>query len=262
MRVRMLRSGFFRLGVVLPALVSIISWPAPAQDKAPKGPEWSYVSIYKIKPEKRAEFEAIQKEVSAAYKQAGVPFRVVWQTTFGDINEYVSAAPLANFAAMDAASPVVKALGVDKSADLLRRSAATVNGVTRVATINRVDLSTGAGPAGPPAYAVIMLTRVAPGRNLEYEAWLKSKYVPAFKKGGGDYFVEQAIFGGGPDLYVAASPVPNMATIDAGPPTWKSVGVAGAAKMQAKMAGIITSTDLSISRFRAELSYFAAPPGK
>ena len=258
MHVPMLRSGFFRLGVVLPALVSLI-----AQDKAPKGPEWSYVAIFKIKPEKRAEFEGIQKEISAAYKQAGVPFRVVWQTTFGDINEYVSVAPLANFAAMDAPSPVVKALGADKAADLLRRSSATVNGVTRVATINRADLSTGAGPSGPPAYAVIMLTHVAPGRSIEYEAWLKNDYVPAFKKGGGEYYVEQAIFGGGgPDLYVAASPVPNMATIDAGPPTWKSVGVAGAAKMQAKMAGVITSTDLSISHFRAELGYFAAPPGK
>src|SRR5258708_7283598 len=213
MRIRVLCSGFFRLGVILRALVSLV-----AQDKAPapKGPEWSYVSIYKIKPEKRADFEAIQKEVSAAYKQAGVPFRVVWQTTFGDINEYVSASPLANFAAMDGDSPVVKALGKDKSADLLRRSSATLNSVTRVATINRADLSTGLGPAGPPAYAVIMLTHVAPGRTQEYEAWLKSEYVPAFKKGGGEYYVEQAIFGGGPDLYVSASPIPNMATIDAG----------------------------------------------
>jgi hypothetical protein len=74
--------------------------------------------------------------------------------------------------------------------------------------------------------------------------------------------VEQAIFGGGPDLYVSASPIPNMATIDGGPPTWKSVGVAGTAKMMAKMAGVITTTDLSISHFRAELSYFAAPPAK
>src|SRR5260221_2926553 len=144
MRIRVLCSGLFRLGVVLPALVSLI-----AQDKAPapKGPEWSYVFIYKIKPEKGADFEAIQKEVSAAYKQAGVPFRVVWQTTFGDINEYVSVAPMANFAAMDAPSPVVKALGADKAADLLRRSSATVSGVTRVATVNRPELSTGAGPA-------------------------------------------------------------------------------------------------------------------
>src|ERR1700682_4893445 len=243
MRVRMLCSGIFRLGVILPALVSLV-----AQDKAPKGPDWSYVAIYKIKPEKRADFEATQKEISAAYKQAGVPFRVVWQTMFGDISEYVPLPPRANFAAMDAPSPVVKALGADKAADLLRRSSATVNGVTRVATINRADLSTGAGPSGPPAYAVIILTHVAPGRSQEYEAWLKSDYVPAFKKGGGEYYVEQAIFGGGgPDLYVAAAPVPNMAAIDAGPPTWKSVGVAGAAKLQAKMAGIITSTALVIS---------------
>ena len=146
MRVRMLCSSFFRLGVVLPALVSLV-----AQDKAPTR-EWSYVAIYKIKPEKRAEFEGIQKELSAAYKQAGVPFRVVWQTTFGDINEYVSVSPLANFAAMDAPSPVVKALGADKASDLLRRSSATVNGVTRVAAINRADLSTGAGPAGPMSW--------------------------------------------------------------------------------------------------------------
>ncbi|MDP8981335.1 MAG: hypothetical protein M3O35_12180 [Acidobacteriota bacterium] len=252
MRVRIVRSGFFRLGVVLPALVSMLS----AQDKAPKGPEWNYITIYKVKPEKRLEFEGIQKEVSAAYKQAGVPFRAVWQTTFGDINEYVSASPLVNFAAMDGDSPLVKALGKDKSADLLRRSAATLNSATRVATMTRADLSTGAGRSGPPAYAVIILTHVASGRALEYEAWLKSDYVPAFKKGGGEYYVEQAVFGGGPDLYVSASPIPNMATLDGGPPTWKSVGVAGAAKMQAKMAGIITSLELSVSRFRTELSYF------
>jgi hypothetical protein len=208
----------------------------------------------------RSQFEAVQKEISAAYKQADVPFRGVWQTTFGDVNEYVSASPMVNFAALDSPSPLTKALGEDGSRALLQRAGATWIEAVRVGGVDRPDLSVGEMGA-PPKYAVIMLTHVAPGRGLDYEAWMKSDFLPAVKKGAGRLFCQQAIFGGGgPNMYVCAAPLDNMAAIDAGPPMWKALGRAGADKMMAKSAGMVASTEYSISRFRADLSHIPGPP--
>jgi hypothetical protein len=261
MGVRISSSSLFRLGVV-PSALALVTLSLIAQDKPPaaEAPRWSYITIYKIKPEMRSQFEAAQKEISAAYKQAGVPFRGVWQTRFGDMNEYVSASPLANFAALDGPNPVVKALGEDGSRALLQRAGATWSEATRVGGVDRADLSVGEMGA-PPKFAVIMVMNVAPGRGADYETWMKNDFVPALKKGGGRLFCQQAIFGaGGPNTYVCAAPIDNMAAIDAGPPMWKSLGRAGADKMMTKMAGMMTSMQYSISQFRADLSNMPGPP--
>lgn len=59
------------------------------------------MTTFHIKPDFRTEFEASQKEITAAYKKAGVAYRVVVQTMFGDLMEYTSIAPIANFAESD-----------------------------------------------------------------------------------------------------------------------------------------------------------------
>ena len=61
-------------------------------------PKWSLITFTSIKPEMRSEYEAWQKQLSAAYKKAEVPSRTVVQTIMGDLFEYVSIAPLAKFA--------------------------------------------------------------------------------------------------------------------------------------------------------------------
>src|SRR2546430_15682220 len=74
-------------------------------------PQWSVITVSQIKPEFRMEYEAAQKELSAAYKKAGIASRLVVQTILGDLEEYTTIVPLANYAEMDGPTPTVKTLG-------------------------------------------------------------------------------------------------------------------------------------------------------
>src|ERR1700693_1089983 len=106
-RSREIRSCF-SVGAFFPALALSIVPAVTAQSTS--APEWSVVTITTIKPEMRSEYEAWQKEVSAAYKKAEVPSRAVLQTVLGDLFEYVAVAPLAHFVNMDGPSPLERAL--------------------------------------------------------------------------------------------------------------------------------------------------------
>ena len=68
-------------------------------------PQWSSIMITKVKPGARSEYEALQKDLMAAYKKADIPSRVVLQTVFGDLNEFVSVMPISKFSDMDGTAP-------------------------------------------------------------------------------------------------------------------------------------------------------------
>jgi hypothetical protein len=86
------------------------------------GPQWSSLMITVFKPDARIEYEALQKEITAAYKKAGVRSRAVLQTVFGDVNEYVSIVPITKFAEMDGTGPIERVLGAEGFAKMRRRS--------------------------------------------------------------------------------------------------------------------------------------------
>src|SRR3954462_6595335 len=86
-------------GTVLVAL-ALSTVPAIMAQSTP-APEWSLVTVTTIKPEMRSDYEAFQRDISAAYKKAQVPSRAVLQTMMGNVLEYVSVAPLAHLADMD-----------------------------------------------------------------------------------------------------------------------------------------------------------------
>jgi hypothetical protein len=69
--------------LALSAIPSVFAQSAPA-------PKWSLVTVATIKPDMRSDFEVWQREITAAYKKAGVPSRAVLQTVMGDLFEYVS----------------------------------------------------------------------------------------------------------------------------------------------------------------------------
>ncbi len=105
------------LAGVLLTLALSVPLSLAAQDQ-PK-PQWSVVTMTTIKPDARAEYEAWQKQITAAYKKAEVPSRTVVQTIMGDLFEYISLAPITKFADLDGATPVERALGKESAAALL-----------------------------------------------------------------------------------------------------------------------------------------------
>src|SRR5260370_32119286 len=98
-----------------------IAIPSISTGQTAPSPEWSVITSTQIKPEFRLEFEAVQNEITAPYKKAGVPYRYVVQTILGDLEEYVSIAPISKLAEMDGPSPLVKAPGDAGSQRLLRK---------------------------------------------------------------------------------------------------------------------------------------------
>src|SRR5947209_8737232 len=104
----------FRVAVSSAALAFLIPLASLAQQQTQDSKQhWSVVTISTVKPEMQDQFEAFQKEMMMAFKKAEVPSRVVLQALMGDLLEYVTVYPIANFADLDGPSPAERALGKD-----------------------------------------------------------------------------------------------------------------------------------------------------
>ena len=225
-------------------------------------PKWSLITFTSIKPEMRSEYEAWQKQLSAAYKKAEVPSRTVVQTIMGDLFEYVSIAPLAKFADFDGASPVERALGKEPAAAFMRKGATYITSARRIASQDMDDLSIHTqSDAG--AYAVVTILRLLPGKVPEFNAWMKDEYLPAIKKAEmKQFWVSQTVFGGDRLQRVTVRPIRSMSEIDSGPPLIKALGADEAAKIDARRATLIDSAEMVITKHRPDLSYTLNQPAK
>lgn len=215
--------------------------------------------VSQIKPEARVEWDAYQKEITAAYKKAGVPSRAVLETVFGDLNEFISVTPLAKFADMDGDGPLVRALGADGAAKLRRRGAALVTSQRRFASLANRELMIQTKTAEPEMYAMVTSYTLAPGKAQEFAAYMRDDYIPMLKKAQvANFWVNQTVFGGAAER-VTVRLMKKLGEIDGGPLARRTLGAEGAQNLAAKGAGLITSTRSSIVRYRPDLSYEAAP---
>ncbi|HEV2688822.1 MAG TPA: hypothetical protein VGV35_09715 [Bryobacteraceae bacterium] len=249
----------FRAGALLLALALAIPSLSIAQQNPP--PQWSMITSTQIKPEFRAEYEAIQKEITAAYKKSGVPSRIVAQITFGDVMEYVSIMPIAKFADLDGPSALAKALGGEAAAQkMLKRMAPYIVSVHRTADLAMPDVSIQT-PADIGEWVQVADYQLLPGKAAEFSAFLKSDYLPAMKKAGvTNVFVSRPIFGGDSNHRTIVIPMKKMAEIDLGPATTRGLGAEGARGLNAKQATMVASVSRIIAHIRMDLSYLPAPP--
>jgi hypothetical protein len=207
------------------------------------------------------EYEATMKEITAAYKKAGAAARVVVQTVLGDLMEYTSIVPLANFAEMDGPSPLVKALGEAGSQRLLKKSGAYLNSVHRVTALAMPDITIMDPTASPGEYAAVTIWRLFPGKGAEFTAFMKDDYLPAMRKAEvKNFWVSRPIFGGDLDERFTVRPMQKLAELDGGPLTTKALGAEKAQALNAKLSKIVESTHYSIVRVRPDLSMMPAPP--
>ena len=222
--------------------------------------QWSTVTTTQIKPEFRAEYEAAQKEITAAYKKAGVPYRLVVQTLYGDMNEYVSVAPLAKFADLDGPTVLVKALGEAGAQKMLKRVTAYTVSMHRTAVLDMPDISIET-TGDPGEYVHVAVYRLLPGKAEAFTTFMKNDYLPAMKKAGvTNFWVNRPIFGGDLNERLSIRPMHKLAELDGGPLTTKALGADGARQLGIKQAAIVESVKYSLMRIRSDLSLMPAPP--
>jgi hypothetical protein len=247
----------FRAAVLPAALALLPALSSLAQQSVQSSkPHWSVITVTTVKPDMRDQHEAYQKELTAAFKKAEVPSRVVLDSVMGDLLEYVSIYPIANFAELDGGFPAERALGKEGYTSLRAKLSGTVTSVRRLAALEIEDLRIRTDVKEPMPYGLVMFVRAAPGKGPEFEAWLKNDYFPVMKKAElKNFSVSRNVFGSNPNEYVVVRLMEKLGEIDAGPPLRKVLGAEGADKLMAKTAGIVDSVEYRIYRYRPELSY-------
>jgi hypothetical protein len=247
---------FFGSAVLTTLTIAI---PSISTGQTEPSPEWSVITSTQIRPEFRQEFEAVQKEISAAYKKAGIPYRYVVQTILGDVEEYVSIAPISKLGDMDGPSPLVKALGDAGSQRILRRIGGNIMSVHRVTMLAMNDISIRT-PGDPGEYGQVTTMRLAPGKGTEFTAFMKEEYLPAMRKADiANLWMSRPIFGGDLNERVMVRAMHKLAELDSGPPTIKALGSEGAQKLSAKQARIVESSHLTVGHLRTDLSWVPVP---
>lgn len=247
-------AAFLALTLSVQSTSNAQTQPAPSN--------WQVVTTFHIKPDYRTEFEATQKEVTAAYKKAGVPYRVVVQTMFGDLMEYTSVAPITKFAEWDGPNVLVKALGDAGSQRLLKRSGAYLLSVQRVGVLGLDDISIQT-PGDPGEYIHVQTFHLRPGKGADFAAFMKSDYLPALRKAEvGNAWMNEPVFGGNTNDRVMVMPMHKLAELDAGPAVRKALGVEGARALAVKQAEIVGSVSHMVGHIRTDLSLMPPPPPK
>jgi hypothetical protein len=224
-------------------------------------PQWSIITTTQIKPEYRTEYEAAQKEITAAYKKAGVPSRIVVQSIMGDLMEYTSIAPLKNYAELDGPSPLVKALGEAGSQKLLKKIGMYMNSIHRVSSLAIPDISIMGSSPDIGDYVAVSVWRLFPGKGADFTAYMKDDYVPAMRKAGlENFWLSRPIYGGNLEERITVRPLHKLAELDGGPLTIKALGAEKAQALAMKQAKIVESVSYTVHRIRPDLSLLPAPP--
>jgi hypothetical protein len=234
--------------------------PTPTPQAAPT-PEFLSITVVSVKPEMMVEFQNFMKNTTnPALKKGGLKWREVWQNTgaAGDAFEYVIVAPVAKLADFDGPGALEKGLGPQGLTAWQTKAGSLVNSVRRFVIRTRPDLSFAASMA-TPKLAVVHSVHVAPGRNGDYENYLKNDFVPAMKQAGVTYLVSQTIFGGNGNEYITLTMRDSFADLDKGPVLVQALGPEGAQKLTQKMpAGTVVHLERSLARFVPDLSIMPA----
>jgi hypothetical protein len=229
--------------------------PPKSGSEAAPPPELLSVNVVHVKPELLTEWEDFQtKEAIPTLQKGGVKVRDAWRTVIGENYQFAFVSPLANFAARDESSPIVKALGQEGARAYGSKNRRFVASSRSFVIRMRPDLSY-AAETWPPTLAVLSSTSIAPGRMNDYTNFIKNEILPVQKQAQTPYLVSQTIFGGDGNEIVTLSLVKTFADLDKGPATMRVLGPEGAAKLTQKTAGLVTRVERTVIRYVPDLSF-------
>jgi len=224
--------------------------------------------IAKVKPEKRAEFDAINKKMAAfnrsnkgdtwlaaenMYGENNVVTFVSLRSGFGDAQKgfdlFVGA--LAKPGGMPAAQKMLQDFNntiVSSRTEIRRRRPDLGTNIPSSATEYAAVL-------GKARFLYIVTVRVRPGRVLEYEDQIKMVR-DARAKGGQKqtWFVSQSVVGLQGSAYYITRPLGSLGDIDGAPLLAQTLGANGYKQYQKGLAENTFSTEITIGRYLPELS--------
>jgi hypothetical protein len=250
------------VGVILVLGLCTAVWLAAggaieAQQPSPS-PEWYSVSVVNVKPDMLDDWLELQRsETIPALQKIGVRERAAWQSAiFSEGFEYVFVQPIAKMADLDQPGPFVRALGPEGARAYNAKVRRMVNATRTLAIQVLRDASIAPAAGFTPKLAVVTFSYVAPGRTADYENYLKTDLLPALRKAQPvGYVHSRTIFGGDAGEYVSLRYIDTFAEIDKGPLLTQALGAAAAAKINAKVAGMVTRQERRIIRFNPDLSF-------
>jgi hypothetical protein len=124
----------------------------------------------------------------------------------------------------------------------------------------RMDLGFG-NDGSEPKLGVLAHVFTIPGKQSEYEAVLKSDWIPGLKKAGvQQYAVHEVVMGGEQGDYYTFTPIDNLAALDSGHPIQRGLGEEGMAALEAKFASSMRSVERTVIRRDDALSFTARKP--
>jgi hypothetical protein len=249
-------------GILAAALGVLVLGPdaSPLAQTQQVAPQWYSINVTRVKPDRLDDWLALQRnETMPALQKIGVRERGAWASVFGDGFEYFFATPMANMAERDQPQgPFVRALGQEGARAYNTKLRGMIEGTRTIAIQALPDLSIMPPPSFTPKLAVITFSYVAPGRGPEFENHLKVDVLPAIRKAQPiGYLHSRTVFGGDAGEYVSLRYIDTFAEIDQGPLLTRAVGAAAAAKINAKVAGLVTRQERRIFRFVPDLSFKA-----
>ena len=246
-----MRARVWTATLVLALLVVTVTAQTP-----PQGGPLLVLSIIDVRPDMFAEFGELQAQTMEAQRKGGQAWRETWNVAqFGHPYRVGVLRPLTSFAELDGQSFTIKGAGADQARVINERARRMIVAQQIYALRARPDL--GYGVRGEKVNLAVLTTIVvAPGRNADFEALLKTDVIPAYKKAGEPYFtVSQVVLGGDPNQYLALTMYDNFAALQKGSPILRGLGPEGFAAFNQKMAGIVTRLEYDVVRYNAALSF-------
>ncbi len=216
-------------------------------------------TLTQVKPDMLNEWRDLQKnEVIPALKKAGVTSRNVAVPVFGNTYEYLSISPLSNYGVLDGPNPFVRALGPEAAARLAAKLRKCINGQRTYISTRQDDLSV--LPDTPALVSVTIRRRIAPGKAEELRNYIKNDLLPVYKKAKAEgkiagHQVGNRGLGATLGETTATTYYNKFADLEGGNALVKMLGQAGAAKLNAKAAGLSTIVETVVRRRIADLSF-------
>jgi hypothetical protein len=229
-----------------------------------------YLDVYiaQVKPDKRADFDAINKKLVAANRQNKGDEWMAMETVYGPMNRVTFVSMRNSYDAAEKGSDaftsaVEKALGKPGSEKLFQDFSQTLANSRAELRKRRWDLSSNA-PDDAAAMAKMLgesrwlrttAVHVRPGQGPTFEALLKD-IKAAREKNSPDVttLVSQGVAGQEGSIYYVTQLAKSMAAFDSSPTLQKVLGDEGYAHYLKSASEIVENTETVINHFLPELS--------
>jgi len=229
-----------------------------------------YLDVYiaKVKPEKRAEFDAINKKMADANRRYKGDTWLALETEYGELHTVSFSSSRTNYAEVEKGSDafegaLVKAYGEAGAKALEYQFDSTLESSRTEIRQRRYDLSYNA-PADSAAYAQLIgkarwirsaIVHVRPGHTVEFEAELKEMKAASEKSNQpGMRWVSQVTAGGNPGTYVITRILTSLGELDQATSLQEILGEEGYQRFQKMNAEAVSGVDYVVYRILPELS--------